>query len=233
MNLGAFGELARTRRATRSFLPEPVPEETLHELLDCARWAPSGYNLQPTHFIVMNDPARKEALCRACLNQKQIREAPVTVLFAGDRDVASNHFEDILKLDREAQAIDAAYETLLRKVVPLAFGRGPLGLLALAKRIYVTIAHPFTPLPDVPAANMERWLTRQAMLAAMNFMLAAHAAGLATVPMEGFDPRRVRDVAGLPRRMLVTLVVPVGYAAPGTRSKTRLPLERLVHRNGW
>jgi nitroreductase len=77
------------------------------------------------------------------------------------------------------------------------------------------------------------WLAKQVGLSAMNFMLAAHAAGLASCPMEGFDSRRVGRVLGLPSHVEPMLVVPVGYAATSNQIKTRLPLSQLVHRECW
>lgn len=67
----------------------------------------------------------------------------------------------------------------------------------------------------------------------MVFMLAAESAGLATVPMEGFDERRVRRILNISRSHIVALVVPVGYAADGHAEKTRLPLDSMLHINGW
>ena len=44
-----FLELAQTRRAMRRFNTNAIPEGLLEKLLDAARWAPSGYNLQPNN----------------------------------------------------------------------------------------------------------------------------------------------------------------------------------------
>jgi hypothetical protein len=33
--------------------------------------------------------------------------------------------------------------------------------------------------------------------------------------------------------MVVVMIVPVGYSADGPQKRTRLPLSKLVHRNGW
>ena len=40
-------EALRTRQSGRAFLTTPVPLTTVTELLDIARWAPSGSNIQP------------------------------------------------------------------------------------------------------------------------------------------------------------------------------------------
>jgi len=43
--------LAAERRSTRAYLPAPVPDEVLRQLVAAARLAPSGANLQPGSFI--------------------------------------------------------------------------------------------------------------------------------------------------------------------------------------
>jgi nitroreductase len=53
----------RERRSIRAFLPTPVPEETILEILDVAARAPSGTNTQPWQAIVVTG-AKKEALSR-------------------------------------------------------------------------------------------------------------------------------------------------------------------------
>ena len=71
------------------------------------------------------------------------------------------------------------------------------------------------------------------MLSAMTLMLAASAAGLATLPMEGFDERRVRRILGIPRSQIVPVVIAIGHAVEKDLKRTRLPVERFVHRNVW
>lgn len=46
-------EALLSRRSIRAFLPEPVPHATLRRLLDVARWAPSGSNIQPWKVHVL------------------------------------------------------------------------------------------------------------------------------------------------------------------------------------
>jgi nitroreductase len=226
-------QIIRQRRAQRHFQNAALPEATLNSLLDAARWAPSGYNLQPTHFIVVQTPKQRERLHWACLGQRQIEEAPAAVVFAGDKRVMVNHFERVLAMDREVGATDARYEALLRKFVPLAFKTGPLGLNWLWKATLPPLARWFRGVPSIPAVHRRYWLAKQAGLAAMNFMLAAEAQGVATCPMEGFDPRRVRQALNMPRTVEPMIVVAAGYPADEPGSKTRLPIEELVHHERW
>ena len=231
--LEQFETLVRSRRATRRFKPDPIPDDLLTRVLDAARWAPSGYNLQPTHFVVVTDPALKERLFPACMDQRQVREAPVVIVPTGDKRVAVSHFADVMQSDLEGGCISEDYAALLRRVVPLAFGQGPAGLGWLWKATLLPGVRLVRPIPSMPAVHKRFWVTNQVMLSAMVLMLAANAAGLATVPMEGFDERRVRRILGIPRWHVIPVVIPVGYAAHAALKKTRLPLERIVHRNGW
>ena len=57
-----FTDILRTNGTCRFYKPEPVSDEVLHEVLDAARWAPSGGNRQPVSFVVVRDRAKKEAL---------------------------------------------------------------------------------------------------------------------------------------------------------------------------
>lgn len=51
-------ELIRTRISTRAFLPEPVSEDEIRTILDIAKFAPSGGNLQPWKVHVVTGAAR-------------------------------------------------------------------------------------------------------------------------------------------------------------------------------
>lgn len=231
--LEQFESLAKSRRSVRHFTDQPVSRELLTRLLEIAHWAPSGYNLQPTHFLVVTEAATKERLCHACMDQAQIREAGAVVVFAGDRRVVESNFERVLAADREAGGIDERYEGLLRKVIPLAFGHGPAGFGWLWKATLLPLVRLARPIPSMPAIHKRYWLTKQVLLTAMNFMLAARAAGLGTVPMEGFDEGRVKRVLGIPRHWIVPLVIPVGYPAEQKLTKTRLPVEERIHWESW
>jgi nitroreductase len=232
-NLATFLDDVRIRRSTRHFRSDPVAPELLDDLLEAARWAPSGFNLQPIHFVVVTEHAAKERLYPACMQQRQILEAGATVILTGDRRVVANNFERVLEQDREAAAISEEYESLLRRVVPLSFDQGPFGLGWLWKAAVEVAASPFTPIPSVQAIHKNYWLAKQAGMSAMAFMLAAHAAGLSTCPMEGFGERQVRRALSIPDTHSVILVIPVGYADNSTMAKTRLPLDGQIHREQW
>jgi nitroreductase len=231
--LDQFLKIVRNRRSTRHFYTKPVPADLLDKLLEAARWSPSAFNLQPTHFVVVTDAAKKEKLYPASVKQRQILEAGAVVVFTGDRDVVEHNFERTLQQDREALANTPEYESLLRRVVPLSFDRGLLGLGFMWKLVLEKIGGLFTPIPRMQAIHRDYWLAKQVSIASQTFMLAAEAAGLATCPMEGFSERAVREALDIPSNHAVILVVPVGYADNTRSKKTRLPLNELVHQNSW
>jgi nitroreductase len=49
-------DIAKHRRAVRGYQAKAVPDEVIAEILEAARWAPSGANSQPWEFIVVKDP---------------------------------------------------------------------------------------------------------------------------------------------------------------------------------
>jgi nitroreductase len=50
---GPFATLAAARRSVRGFRPDPVPRAVVEHLLETARTAPSGANLQPGKFTAL------------------------------------------------------------------------------------------------------------------------------------------------------------------------------------
>ncbi len=51
-----FFEVVHTQRAARSFLPTPIPDDTIARILTAATHAPSAENSQPFVFVVVKDP---------------------------------------------------------------------------------------------------------------------------------------------------------------------------------
>ena len=57
-------EAIKKRRSVRKFTDESLDEEALTQILDAARWAPSGGNYQRWRFVVVTDPRVKEMIRR-------------------------------------------------------------------------------------------------------------------------------------------------------------------------
>lgn len=79
-------EAIKTRTSVRAFLPDPLPEGALEELVDCARLAPTGYNRQAWAFVAVTEPGRRAEIAAAARYGRFIAEAPacIAVLFGKD-----------------------------------------------------------------------------------------------------------------------------------------------------
>ena len=82
-----FDDVIRTTFAAREFTDDPVTDEVLWEILDTARFAPSGGNRQGAHVIVERDPDTKQAIAeesktgaRRYLAQRAAGEMPWNVV---------------------------------------------------------------------------------------------------------------------------------------------------------
>jgi nitroreductase len=74
-----FYEAVQRRLSVRAYKPDPVPEEVLNRILEAGRLAPSAKNYQPWKFIVVKDPAIRQALVAACRGQGSVGLAPVVI----------------------------------------------------------------------------------------------------------------------------------------------------------
>ena len=59
-------KLVQSRRSTRRFMPAPIPDGYIDKIIEVARWAPSGFNLQPWEFFVVKDPQLKASIVQFC-----------------------------------------------------------------------------------------------------------------------------------------------------------------------
>ncbi|MBY0568870.1 MAG: nitroreductase [Hyphomonadaceae bacterium] len=61
-------EALKARISVRAFKPDPLPETLVREILDIARFAPSGGNLQPWKVIAVSGAERDEVVALAKAN---------------------------------------------------------------------------------------------------------------------------------------------------------------------
>jgi nitroreductase len=61
-----FHEVVLKRRSVRRFKEDKVPENVLDRILEAARWAPSGANLQPWKFIAVTRSETKARIADTC-----------------------------------------------------------------------------------------------------------------------------------------------------------------------
>ncbi len=227
----------RERRAVRRFSQREVSEDLIRELLDLANRAPSGFNLQPWHFIVVRNNALKKLLCHVAMDQRQVLEAPLTVVFAADPEAWRSPYDRVLVLGKSTGALTTERAERNRKSVSLCFTTGPFSSFGFLKRLIVILRRLKSPTPRVITSREEAaaYVSAQTMLAASTFMIAAKAAGLDTSPMEGFDEYRLKKLLSIPQQMHIPIIVALGYPIDTEYppQSVRIPLEEKLSFDGW
>jgi nitroreductase/NAD-dependent dihydropyrimidine dehydrogenase PreA subunit len=63
-----LGLYMRKRRSIRNYKAEPVDRAVIENMLDIVRYAPSGVNNQPVHWLIVHDPAKVQKLTRITID---------------------------------------------------------------------------------------------------------------------------------------------------------------------
>ena len=85
----AILENIRTRRVVREMTDEPVAPEQIETILEAARWAPSGGNLRPNRYIVIQDQETRRLI--RLVSPGMFQKAPVLILLCTNGDVLIEH----------------------------------------------------------------------------------------------------------------------------------------------
>jgi 3-hydroxypropanoate dehydrogenase len=94
-------------RTYSKWLDRPVSDDTLHQLYDLLKWAPTSANAAPARFVFLRSRDARERLrpALAPLNVDKVMTAPVTVIVAYD----VKFFEQLPKLFPQNPAIARLY----------------------------------------------------------------------------------------------------------------------------
>jgi nitroreductase len=84
--------LFERRFSCRSFDATPLDRETVEAVLEAARWAPNGGNLQPWRFVVVLDSIRRIALAGAAYGQDFLAQAPVVITVCAVPDESATKY---------------------------------------------------------------------------------------------------------------------------------------------
>ena len=109
---GCHGLFA-ARYSCRAFTTDPVDRSTILELLEAARWAPNGGNVQPWRFVVVTGERRKQDLASAAAGQTFIAQAPVVIVVCALPEVSARVYGDRGRSLYAVQDTAAATENLL------------------------------------------------------------------------------------------------------------------------
>jgi nitroreductase len=197
-----FLEVVRSRRSIREFLPDPVPEEAISQLLEAASLAPSSCNRQPWRFVLVRDRAVLERMGETV--KKRFDELRASI--------PANELTEEMEMFR---VFFSFFETA--PLVVVACYREMPDLLA---RIVARAGGPAVSTTEKIHPELQ-----SLSLAVMSLVLAATNLGLATSVTTGplIAKDELKEIVGLSRHWEIATLVPVGYArgASGERPKRK------------
>lgn len=195
-------EAIRTRRSVRAFLPRPVPEGLIEELVAVACTAPAPHHTRPWRFVLLG-PAAREALAeamgaawRADLERDGVAQLRIEALLARSRAQLKN-----------------APALLLGGLVDEGLRRWPDERRWQAE--WGLAMHSF-------GAALQNLMLAAHAKGLASFWISA--------PL--FCPEAVRRALRLPETFVAQALVALGYPEPSYRPRERPPLElaRLLQR---
>ena len=82
----ALDQLFRAARTYSAWLDQPVNDDTLRQLYDLMKWAPTSANASPARLVFIRTPEAKQRLVPALApgNAQKVMTAPVTAIIAYD-----------------------------------------------------------------------------------------------------------------------------------------------------
>lgn len=100
-----FIESIKSRRSIRYFVYEKINNDTIKEILECGRWAPSANNCQPWKVCVVIHPTVKRMVAELSEDGGIIESAYVNFVIFLDLEKSSERVKDIQALGAFIQNI--------------------------------------------------------------------------------------------------------------------------------
>jgi nitroreductase len=196
-----------TTRSIRRYLPEPIPEDVLRDILFGATRAPSGSNRQPFRFMVFTDSEKSQQV-------KALIAQGAQKLWGNKRvndgyDAGSGVVEDSPKT-RMANTMENYVEN---------FADVPVLVLAILLRY--RDPNPMEGASVYPACQ--------------NLLLAARAKGYGGV-LTGFHSyveKDLRELLELPENAFIAATISLGKPAGNHGPVRRVPMNELIYADTW
>lgn len=195
-----LSDVINSRRSIRKFREEDISADAILQLLEAARRAPSGSNLQPTRFIIAQSATAKEALGRST-PYKFIVKAPVVFVCCADLTVITTREHRIGELVKEG-----AFEG-----------------------IDVDKNHPsITNSLTMDEEAVKAYLSMNVAIAIEHIVLKAVELGLGSCWIGRFDRNQVKEYLSLDDNIFPVMLLPVGYPDQSPNARPRIALDKLV-----
>jgi len=194
-----LSDVIAARRSIRKFKQEDISTDSVRVLLDAARLAPSGSNLQPARFIVAQSSASKEALGR-CTPYKFIAKAAVIFVCCADLATITTR--------------DTRVGELLQEGV--------------FEGVDIDMNDPSAVSPVMDAEAVKAYLAMNVAIAIEHIVLKAVDLGLGSCWLGRFDRDKVKKFLALDESIYPVVLLPVGYPDQLPKARPRFPLDKYV-----
>lgn len=206
----------RDRFANRQFIDRPVSRETVAAILEVARFAPSGANLQPWRiYVVAGDTQRKVTAALLTAHDEardrhsseyQYYTPELPEPYRSRRDRWGRTYYGSLGIDQKDLEARAR-----RTAKNYTFWGAPVGLIVTIDR----------------RLQVGSWLDLGMFLE--NVMIVARARGLESCPQETFSKYHLllRQILPIPPEEMVVCGISLGFPAESERGPVRL-MDRLL-----
>lgn len=195
-----LSDVIASRRSIRKFREEEISAGTIRLLLEAARLAPSGANLQPARFIVAQSTKAKEALGR-CTPYKFIVKASVIFVCCADLRAITTRDQRLGELTTEG-----AFEGVDIDMNDASITNSPV----------------------MDEEAVKAYLSMNVAIAVEHIVLKAVDLSLGSCWLGRFDRDKVREYLKLHERIYPVVLLPVGYPDQSPHARPRLALDKLV-----
>ncbi|SFL95467.1 putative NAD(P)H nitroreductase [Paenibacillus sp. 1_12] len=180
-----FITLLKARRSATKFIPGvEITDQELDEIFSLVKFAPSAFNLQHAHYVVIKDSEIKNKVYEAAYKQYKVQSASAAIVVLGNKEA----YKDAGKINE-----------------------GLLHLGVINQQEYdmtVESVHSFYEGGGETFKREEA--IRNAGISAMLMMLVAKEKGWDTCPMIGFDPEALSKVLNIPDTYVPALLITIG-----------------------
>jgi nitroreductase len=209
----AADALLTTTRSVRKRLDltRAVPAELINECIEVAMQAPTGTNAQNWAFVVVTDPAKKQAIADF---YRQAGEMMAGSGYPPPLPEGDPREHVMPKVMESATYLGTVLEQVPVFVIPCVQGR----------------------METVPMIVAQASAYGSILPAAWSFMLAARARGLGTAwtTIHLFFHDQVSELLGIPPDWTQAALFPVAYyTGDDFRPAHRLPAEPMIHWEQW
>lgn len=198
------------RYATKKMLPQKiVPQEKVERILEAIRLAPTSSGLQPYEVIVVTNPGIRKKIQAIAKNQAQVTDCSHLLVFAAWDNYTAERINMMFDLTNEERGGE---------------NEGWENYRAMLLGMY----------PPRNAEENYQHAARQAYIGLGVALVAAAFEEVDSTPMEGFDPKALDDILGLPAKGLRSVtILPLGYRDADqdwlvNLKKIRRPRDRFV-----